>query len=127
MLFDTPTRPGVRQLRQFAVALLMFTTLAVVLRWFRHGAPATSVLLVAVVGWGLGVIGIVAPRGIEWLFVAATSMTAPVGRVVSEAMLIVLYFGVITPMALVSGLVNRDRLNRRIDRSAGTYWVTRRM
>ena len=125
MLFDTPTRPATRQLRQFAVTLLIFTTVAVVLRWLRHGAPSIPVLLVAAAGWALAVIGVVRPRGIEWLFVAATSLTAPIGRVVSEVMLVVLYFGVITPMALVSRLVKRDRLNRTIDRSARTYWMPR--
>jgi hypothetical protein len=50
----------------------------------------------------------------------------PIGLVVSELMLIVLYFGVITPIAFLMRVAGRDPLDRSIDRAAATYWVQHR-
>lgn len=126
MLFDTPARADDRQLRQFAWALVVFVSIVLALRWWRGHAIGPASIVLALAGWSLGLLGAVAPRRIEWLFVGATTLTRPIGRVVSECMLAVMYFGVITPVALLSRLVGRDPLQRRIDRRAATYWTPRK-
>lgn len=126
MLFDAPLRPDERQLRQFAWALVAFVTMAVSVRWIRHGSVTTAGFVAAAAGWTVGVLGAVVPRRIEPLFVLATHVTRPIGRVVSELLLVLLYFGLITPMAVVSRLVKRDRLRRRLERDAPSYWVPHR-
>ena len=126
MLFEAPGRPADRQLRQFAWALLAFVTLAISLRIWRGHSVGNWSLALAVAGWAAGALGAVSPRRIEWLFVAATTVTRPIGLVVSEVMLSVMYFGVITPVAIVSRLVRRDRLRRTLDKGAASYWVPRK-
>jgi hypothetical protein len=126
MLFEAPGRPDVRQLRQFAWALLAFVTIVVAVRVWRGHAIAGGSMALAAAGWALGLLGAVSPRRIEWLFVAATTVTRPIGLVVSECMLAVMYFGVITPVAFVARLVGRDRMRRTFDRGAASYWVPRK-
>ena len=70
--------------------------------------------------------GIAVPRSIRWLFSMVTTVTLPIGFVVSELMLIVLYFGVITPLAFALRVLGRDPLDRSIDREAATHWVQHR-
>lgn len=46
-------------------------------------------------------------------------------RIVSPIALGIIFFGVLTPMALAMRLVGRDTMKRRFEPSALTYWVER--
>ena len=123
MLVERPTTSTPRQLRQFAAAIMAAAAIAAWRLWSRAPAPgllATALVAVAMI---LGVIGLVAPRRIEWLFRALMAITWPIGLVVSELMLVVLYFGVITPIGLLMRAVGRDPLSRAIDKRSPTYWI----
>lgn len=126
MRSEAPSRPDDRQLRQFAWSLVAFVTIAVTLRWWRGRPLGVESIVFAAIGWVFGALGAIAPRRIEWLFIVATTVTRPIGKVVSECVLAVMYFGVVTPMAVASRLVGRDRLRRTFDRGASTYWVPRK-
>jgi hypothetical protein len=123
MLFERPERASDRQLRQFAAALVVFTLLVVSRQWWRHGSVGPVAEAVSAVALVLGALGLLSPRRIEWLFKTLTAVTWPVGAVVSELMLVILYFAVVTPVGLLLRLAGRDPLSRDIDRSAATYWV----
>ncbi len=47
------------------------------------------------------------------------------GYFVSRLLLTLLYFLVITPTGLIMRLVGKDPMERRIDKSAETYWISR--
>ena len=126
MLFEPSHGADRRQLRQFAATLITFVTVAVAFRWRRYGTVSAPVAMAAVVGYILGVTGIVAPRTIAWLYATVSAITQPIGRVLSEVMLLILYFGVVTPIAVLCRLAGRDRLQRRLDRGNASYWVPRR-
>jgi hypothetical protein len=126
MLFERQGKATGRQLRQFAVALMVFTLLAMVRLWWRHGSVGTIALSLSGISLALGVAGAVSPPRIRWLFTTVTAITLPIGLLVSELMLAVLYFAVITPMAMALRAVGRDPLDRGINRDAPTYWVRRR-
>jgi hypothetical protein len=126
MLFEAPNRPDDRQLRQFAWALIVFVAIAIALRVWRGHAVGPISLALAASGWLAGVLGVFQPRRIEWLFAAATTVTRPIGLVVSELMIVLMYFGVVTPVAIVARLVGRDRLRQTFDRRASSYWAPRK-
>ena len=126
MLFEAPGRPSDRQLRQFAWALIAFVAIALAVRVWRGHAVGFISIALAAAGWSLGALGAVRPRAIEWLFAAATTVTRPIGLVVSELMIVLMYFGVVTPVAILARLVGRDRLRRTFDRRASSYWVPRK-
>ena len=50
-------------------------------------------------------------------------ITYPIGWAVSHLMLIIMFFGIITPVAVVMRLFGRDPLHRTFDRSSDDYWV----
>jgi hypothetical protein len=126
MLIERPGRASDRQLRQFAIALIVFALVAIALRWARHGSVGLWAIAAACAAVAVGIAGAIAPRRIASVFWLVTTLTLPIGMVVSELMLAVLYFVVITPMALLFRIAGRDRLRRSIDRDAPTYWVAHR-
>ena len=126
MLFEPSHGPGRRQLRQFAAALIALVTVAIAMRWRRYGQVGAPVAMTAVVAYILGITGMVAPRTIAWLYATVSAVTQPIGRVLSEVMLLILYFGVVTPIAVLCRLAGRDRLQRRFNRGNASYWVPRR-
>jgi hypothetical protein len=112
--------PTDRMLRQFAGAwLLVFGGLAAN-QWLMRGHARTAIALVGI-ALVTGVAGLLRPRLVRWLFVAATVLAFPIGWVVSQVMLVVLFIGVVTPVALLFKVQGRDRLARK--RSAqSSYW-----
>ena len=123
---EAPARADDRRLRQFAATLTILAAASAVTGWWRRGSlpPANAIVLTLAIVQG--VVGVIAPAAIAWLYGLAMAITRPIGRVVSELMLFVLYFAVVTPIAVVSRLVRRDRMERRIDRSAPSYWTPHR-
>ena len=126
MLFERPRRASDRQLRQFAAALVAFTLIVLLRVWWRHASLGVVGEGSAALALAFGVLGLVSPRRIAWLFTTLTTVTMPIGIVVSEIILAVLYFAVVTPVGLAARLTGRDPLNRRIDRDSATYWVEHR-
>lgn len=50
----------------------------------------------------------------------------PLAWSVSTSLLVLIYYGVITPFGLVMRLAGRDPMNRRFDRGCQSYWVKRK-
>jgi hypothetical protein len=122
MLIDL-TKPATdRELRWFAG--LWFPALCAVLGWFALDKAPTLAAGVWVLGAVLGLIGLVRPRAIRPVYTGLTRLTFPIGWVVSHALLLVMYFGIITPVGLLVRLF-RDPLDRSFDARASTYWAPR--
>jgi hypothetical protein len=47
-------------------------------------------------------------------------------RLVTPAVMALLFYGAVTPVALVQRLLGKDLLRLQIDRTASTYWIQRR-
>jgi hypothetical protein len=109
---DLPLRPTPRMLRQFAVAWLLFFAGVGAHQYFVRHHPARGELLAAL-AVVVGVLGWVKPAAIRWVYVAATVMAFPIGWVVSLVILAMMYYLVLTPVALFFRLRGRDLLRRR--------------
>ena len=119
-------RPQVteRLLRQFAaLSLLIFGSLAVLNLYVRHRPGLGAVFALAAAA--IGGVGLIRPRAIEAVFYVATVVTMPIGWVVSRILLASLFFVVFTPIALLFRVIGRDKLVRRFDSRAETYWRPR--
>ena len=73
-------------------------------------------------GVALAVAGIVAPVALKPIFVALTVLALPIGLIVGELMMLLIYFGVFMPIGLLLRLRKRDALELKYDRLATTYW-----
>lgn len=111
--------PSERQLRQFSwLGLIAFPLLAYL--WGR--SHPTAACLVAGCGVTWSAVGLVWPRGVKPLFLTLSLVGLPVGKVLGETMLLIVFYGIFLPVGLLLRLFGRDALQRKIDTSAVTYW-----
>ena len=117
-----PTNPDRRTLGQFSEAwMFAFGMVAAPLMLWR-GQPnlAVAAWVAAIVGRA---VGLVRPELLRYVFVGLTALTWPIGWVVSNLMLAIVYYGVITPIGLIRRRGGRDPLGRKLDPSAASHWA----
>jgi Saxitoxin biosynthesis operon protein SxtJ len=123
MIVGLNLHPSRRQLRQFGLAALAaFTVLGTAaLRNDGSGGRLTAYVLL-----GLGVVsGILAlfwPKANKPLFVIISVLAFPIGFVVSHVLLSLIFFGVLTPTAMLLRWIGRDALERKWDKERASYW-----
>lgn len=102
---------------------LVFAAVAVVVAViFRDAAAVAATALAAAAGFaGLAVL---APGRLAALNRAWFGLALALNRVVSPVVMLVLFAAVIVPAGLVMQL-RRDPLQKRPDRSRGSYWLDR--
>jgi len=76
--------------------------------WTKPSSLWLAAVLVAV-----GLAGVAAPRAVRHIYKIAMFITRPIGFVVAQVMLAILYFLVVVPLALVLRLTNYDPLQRK--------------
>jgi hypothetical protein len=72
-----------------------------------------------------GLFALAAPAALRWLYVALSVITFPIGWVMSYVILTIMFYLILTPVALVFKLIGRDALHRRFEPAAPTYWIKR--
>ena len=120
---DAPT-PDARELRHFALTVGGATAVLFGL-FFPWLLSLALPLWPWVVAGVLGVWGLAAPVSLGPLYRAWMRLGALLHRIVSPLVLGLMFFLVITPVALVMRLAGRDALGRRINRDADTYRIVR--
>lgn len=113
-LIDIDWQPAPRKVRQFAICLAL---LLVVVGWY--GAPLAIVIttasLILLISW-------LQPAWLRPVYVVTTLITLPLGLVIGEIALLLIYFGVFLPIGWLFRLMQRDALQRQLDRHAESYW-----
>lgn len=108
--------------RQFGLVFVIFFALFGAVSLWRNGNWYPGLFgasgLVALVT--LAMPGVLTPFNRWWM-----KLSALLHRIVSPIMLGVMYFLILTPMALMMRLAGRDEMRRRFDRAADSYWVPR--
>ena len=115
-------RPGPSDLRWFGVVVLaLFLVIGGVL-WWRFQATTA-----AATAWSLGAVLAVLYYAVRPLrlpmYLGWMRLVMPIGITLSYLLLGLIYFAVITPIALVMRAFGRDKLERRFLGDAATYWA----
>ena len=117
-------RPSPKVLRQFAgIWLVSFLVLAAQNQFLKSRPAAASVL--AMVALAVGLPGLAWPRAVGWVFSGTMVLAFPIGWCVSNVLLAVIYFGVITPIGLVLRWIGRDELGLKPAPGQGSFWEDR--
>lgn len=121
--------PKPQVLGQFAwiavagLPLIAFTVLRLCGAWsFTHWAflGAIAVGVLQLLTW---LAGMKAPT--RAVFVAIMVLAFPIGFVVSQVLMAVIFYLVMTPIGLAFRLMGRDAMGRKLDRSRTSYWHDR--
>lgn len=124
-MIDINWRPSPRELRTFGLAFLVFALIAGGVLWWRLGpGPFTWGLWAA--GPVVALLGWLRPPALRFLYVGLSLLAYPIGIVVGNLLLAVVYYLVITPIGLVFRLIGRDALHRKLDPEASSYWIERK-
>lgn len=116
--------PGSKQLRIFSVLQIIF--FAIVAFWLLDGTSYARIANVAlVVSLIIGIVGFAWPPLAQVVYVVWIALVFPIGWTVSHVVLAVLFFLVITPIAIIMKLCGYDSMQREFDRQAATYWKRR--
>ena len=105
-------RPDRRELRRFAVAMLVgFSLLGLFAAWRAKGIGNGSIVL-----WGIGVtlaIAAFVPKLNRVAYLAVYLPSSIMGYVVSNIILTLMFFLVITPLGIILRLMGKDLLQQR--------------
>ena len=116
--------PSARKLRQFgAIATVVLLAAAALAHARGRAVPLQAVPLA--IGVVVGTLAIVRPHRLRLAYVLLAYAVYPIGWVVSHAILLVVFYGVITPLGMLARLARSDLLEiepRARDRS---YWHPR--
>jgi hypothetical protein len=121
-MIDLNWSPTTRQLRQFG--LISFVALPL-LAWL-WGGSWTLIGILSGIGAVAALLGFVFPAALKPAYLAMSLVAAPIGIVVGELALLLVFFGVLLPIGIVFRLLRRDPLRREFDRSAETYFQPKR-
>ena len=122
MLADFPSSPGHRQLRQFGALCVAIPPLIACIA----GAGEVAIAGCLVLGLVLGLVGRFRPRWLGPLFIALMLIAWPIGRIVGEILLLLLYYAVVVPIGLCYRLAGRDPLECAFEPKRNSYWVEKR-
>jgi hypothetical protein len=104
--------PDARELRRFAVAMLIgFGVLGLLASWRASGVNTGAILL-----WSLGVLLAIAafvPKLNRLAYLAVYLPTSIIGYVVSHVILALMFFFVITPLGIILRLLGKDFLQQQ--------------
>ncbi len=111
-------KPSSRQLRQFGL-LCAFSLPGLAWLWSLDTAWVAGL---AVVGLVIAMMAWFAPKLVAPIFIGLMLVTLPIGLVLSEVVLLLIYAMVFVPMGIVFRCLGRDRLHRKLDRQRESYW-----
>ena len=117
-LLDPNWKPSNLQLRQFG--LLCALVLPVVCWWWSLSVLA--ILISFLLGVTISILGLVAPQTLKPLFVGLMIIAMPIGLVVSELSLLLVYALVFFPIGICFLILRRDRLMLKLERQSSSYW-----
>ena len=123
---DLPLNPTPKALRQFSAAWLVFFLCLGTHQYFvrEHYVPGILLGLMAVL---IGNLGLIKPASVRWIFVGWMVLAFPIGWLISQLMLALLFFVVLTPVAILFRLRGRDLLARKPVRGKITFWTKKSM
>jgi hypothetical protein len=118
---DIRFEPDRKTLRQFAgLWMVVFGGVALWQALARgRGSLGLSIGALAMV---VGLAGLTRPEWIRLIYVGWMVLAFPIGWTVSQVILLILYFGLFTPIALVFRLIGRDPLHRARRADLASYW-----
>jgi hypothetical protein len=122
-LIEMNWNPDTRQLRQFGWIALAALPL---LGWLWSGGNPTVTAGLAGAGLALALAAQLAPRALKPVFLGVSLAAIPVGILVGETIIALLFVGLFVPLGIVFRLIGRDSLQREFITPVKSYWQPRK-
>lgn len=119
---DVQFQPSRNVLRQFAAAWLVFLLAWAAYQWLARGHH-TAAWVLGALAVTVGGLGLAVPITVRWLYIGCMIVAFPVGWVVSQVVVGLMFYAVLTPVALFFRLRGRDLLNRGRLPERTSFWT----
>ena len=121
--YDTPEQTR-KRLRHFGLLVGGIFVLIGLWQLYREDHETVRVILLSLGGVLMG-FGLLAPLHLGRVYAVWMKFAFLLGWVNSRILLSIIFFLIFTPVGIVSRILGRDALDRRIDRETESYWVER--
>ena len=119
-LVDINFKPTQEELLKFGKTMIIgFAVFAAIAYFIFHKPLVAGILL------GFGILSFILSRfgkAAILVYIPWMGFALVMGTIVSNLILAILFFGIITPIALVFKLIGRDSMNRGFTRKEESYW-----
>jgi hypothetical protein len=115
-------KTGDRDLRKFGLTVGGVFVLLGLLLLLRHRSSYPFFLAA---GAALTAFGVIWPRALKCIYIAWMAFAFTLGFVMSNMILVLFFFLVVTPIGLLARLFQKDFLARKWDKQAASYWIQR--
>jgi hypothetical protein len=119
---EISSTPTTKALRQFATAWLVFFLAFGIHQYLLRERHALGMVL-GVLAIVVGILGLIKPSAIRWLFVGWMKLAFPIGWLISQFMLALMFYVIITPVAVFFRIRRRDLLCRKASPERASYWT----
>ena len=116
---------GVTDAQARKSALVVAAVLVLIAAWNFYRGRTTVVIVFASIGAALIIAGLFVPVAARAFHKGWMRLAVALGHVNSRVLLTLMYYLVFTPYGLVSRLVGRDPLRRRV-KAGESHWVERK-
>lgn len=125
-IVDINWNPNRRELRWFGGLLIVFCG---VVAWVVSRGRDDSTLPIAIAATGAvaGVTGLLRPELIRYVYVAWMVAVSPIAFVVSNLIVAVVFYLVVTPIGFAMKFAGRDAMRLEPRRDADSHWVEKKM
>lgn len=113
--------PDRRQLREFAVIALFGFGLIALLVWWKTDSTRAATILAAI-GAATFIVGLPFPTAVRPLYALLMGIALPIGWVLSNVLLLAIFYLAFTPLGIVFRLRGRDPLRIRKP-NVDSYWI----
>jgi ABC-type glycerol-3-phosphate transport system permease component len=114
---------SVKDLRQFGIVLAIILGVIGGIHFLKGHASAYPWF------WGFGasalIMAVFIPRILKPIYIVFTKIAHAIGWFNTRVILILVYYAILTPIGILMKVFGRDALNRKIDKSAESYWIKR--
>ena len=123
-VLELKLHPSPRELRVFAAGLLGLSLIFAGLFTWNETWNLWKQLLI-LLGALISLAGLLIPRAILIIYQVWMIAVYPVGWFVSHLILVIVFYGIFTPIGLLLRLVGSDPIQKNRDPEATTYWSER--
>jgi hypothetical protein len=112
-----------KDLRQFGIVLSAILGVFGLVHFLKGHAGAYPWF------WGTGAVSLAlslfVPRAMRPVYIAFTKIAHAIGWFNTRVILTLIYYVILTPIALIMRLLRKDPLHRRLARDLTSYWIER--
>ncbi|PJB00188.1 MAG: hypothetical protein CO128_01265 [Ignavibacteriales bacterium CG_4_9_14_3_um_filter_30_11] len=112
-----------KDLQKFGLSVgIVFFIFSIVLYWFEK----SSFLIIGLIGLSLILVALIFPNILKLLNKVWMSLAIILGWFMTRAILIFLFYIILTPIGIIAKVFGKKFLDLKIDESADTYWEYRK-